>query len=207
MGVLSSYIFRISLLIFRCSFGSVGYKTTGRPLDHKSKTTPYSSPSRDICSWCCREVSSTTGSRGRGLSWVHTNIHGVRDTTVLCRGNWHPLVDRLGNLQRSEGNNEMVGRLRGTDRAKWQVHRFRSLHPESMPFVQSHSPDISIPTTLVFHIRVASLTHSASPPANYPEYLTINLEEIRQILVDLPWYDYKFLGRKSRKEVYGDTAR
>jgi hypothetical protein len=56
---------------------------------------------------------------------------------------------------------------------------------ESMSVVQSQSLDISIPTTLIFHIRVTSLTHPASPPANYPEYLTINLEEIRQILMDL----------------------
>ena len=60
-----------------------------------------------------------------------------------------------------------------------------TLHAESMPVVQSHNLDISIPTNLVFHIRLATLTHPAAPPANYPQYLTINLEEIRQIVVDL----------------------
>lgn len=60
-----------------------------------------------------------------------------------------------------------------------------TLHVESMPVVQSHNLDISIPTNLVFNIRVATLTHPAAPPANYPQYLTINLEEIRQIVIEL----------------------
>jgi hypothetical protein len=60
-----------------------------------------------------------------------------------------------------------------------------TLHHESMPVVQSHNIDISIPTNLVFNIDVSTLIHPAALPHNYPPTFQLNMETIRQMIVRL----------------------
>ena len=59
------------------------------------------------------------------------------------------------------------------------------LHQESMPNVTSHNVDISIHTNLLFRISVQTLMHPCLPPAAYPDFIVINLEQIRQLVVSL----------------------
>jgi hypothetical protein len=55
---------------------------------------------------------------------------------------------------------------------------------ESMDIVTTNNVPINQATNIVFHIDVATLLDPCQLPANYPATLDINLEEVRQVIVD-----------------------
>jgi hypothetical protein len=44
--------------------------------------------------------------------------------------------------------------------------------------------DINLPTAVVFHVDVATLVWPCPPPADYPSTLDLDMEAVRQIIVD-----------------------
>ena len=58
------------------------------------------------------------------------------------------------------------------------------MNAESMGIVASNNVSIHQPTNIVFHIDVATLIDPCQRPPNYPATLDINLEEVRQVIVD-----------------------
>ena len=55
---------------------------------------------------------------------------------------------------------------------------------ESMGIVATNNVSIHQPTNIVFHIDVTTLIDPCQLPPNYPATLDINLEEVRQVIVD-----------------------
>jgi hypothetical protein len=66
-----------------------------------------------------------------------------------------------------------------------QFQNIADLNPESMPVVQTHNIDLNLPTPLIFHIQVSTLLHPCALPPNYPATLDLDLENIRQLIVNL----------------------
>jgi hypothetical protein len=58
------------------------------------------------------------------------------------------------------------------------------LQAESMPVVDTYNVELSLPTNLIFHIDVGTLLWPCAVPPNYPLTFDINIEEIRQLILE-----------------------
>ena len=55
---------------------------------------------------------------------------------------------------------------------------------ESMPIVENYNCQINIPVNIVFHIDIVTLISPCQPPANYPQFINLDLERVRQRIVE-----------------------
>ena len=55
---------------------------------------------------------------------------------------------------------------------------------ESWPIVPNYNVDLNLPTNTVFHIDVALLVAPLQPPQGYPPTLNLDLEVIRQLIIE-----------------------
>ena len=61
---------------------------------------------------------------------------------------------------------------------------FVEMSNESMPIVGNNNSCIDISVNLQFHIDIAALMSPCQPPATYPQFLNLDLEQVRQIIVE-----------------------
>lgn len=55
---------------------------------------------------------------------------------------------------------------------------------ESMPIAGNYSYPIDIPVNIVFHIDMVTLISPCQPPANYLRFIDLDLERVRQTIVE-----------------------
>jgi hypothetical protein len=56
---------------------------------------------------------------------------------------------------------------------------------ESMPIVDNYNLPINIPVNIIFHIDIVTLISPCQPPASYPQFIDLDLEQVRQIIVEM----------------------